>query len=94
LLKKKKDHETLLQLCLDQQNRFPRNEESLRITESNLLIAYTGLSMLDKAEAIHIKRVEEHPDNARGPWGITPLSCAITKKTTTKPPCTPKQPCP
>jgi tetratricopeptide (TPR) repeat protein len=62
---KKKDHETLLQLCLDQQNRFPRNEESLRITESNLLIAYTGLSMLDKAEAIHIKRMEKHPDNAR-----------------------------
>ena len=62
---KKKDYETLLQLSLKQQERFPDNEKSLKMTESNLLTAYIGLNMLDEAEAVYIKRVEAQPDNVR-----------------------------
>ena len=62
---KKKDYEKLLQLGLKQQNRFPDHEKSLKMTESYLLTAYIGLDMLDEAEAIHIKRMEEQPDNVK-----------------------------
>ena len=62
---KKKDYEKLLQLGLKQQNRFPDHEKSLKMTESYLLAAHIGLDMLDEAEAIHIRRMEEQPDNVK-----------------------------
>jgi tetratricopeptide (TPR) repeat protein len=62
---KKKDDENLLQLGLKQQNRFPDNEKSLKMAESYLLTAYLGLNMLDQAEAIYLKRVQEQPDSTR-----------------------------